>query len=427
MIILDKALEERARSGNPIRVAVMGAGVMGSGIIFQILNSTPGIHLAGVYDHNREHAERSLIRAGMDTIVEISSRKDVEENTRNENTVIVPDPSVLLEADNIDAVVEATGDVEFGTNIALRAIEQGKHIIQMNAELGALLGPILKYKADKAGVIYTDSDGDQPGVIMNLYRYVKAIGFKPVLAGNIKGLQDPYRTPETQKGYAEQYGLKPEMATSFADGTKISMEMALVANATELRVGKRGMYGPECDHVDNAPDHFPADQMMETGLVDYLLGARPAPGVFIIGFQDHPVQRHYLNYYKMGEGPFYVFYTPYHLCHFEVPLTVARAVLFKDASVAPLGGPVCEVITTAKRDLVAGELLDGIGGFTCYGVLENHEIVSAENLLPMSQSSGAVLKKAAKKDHAITYADVNLPAGRICDSLKLKQNSLFKT
>ena len=146
---------------------------------------------------------------------------------------------------------------------------------------------------------------------MNLYRWVDTIGYKPVLAGNIKGLQDHYRTPETQKGFADAVKQKPKMITSFADGTKISMEMAVVANATGFRVGKRGMYGPECKHVTEAVNLFPMDQLMNGGIVDYVLGAEPGPGVFVLGYNDNPIKQQYAQYLKMGDGPLYVFYVFY--------------------------------------------------------------------------------------------------------------------
>ena len=332
---------------------------------------------------------------------------------------------LLCEAENIDALIEVTGTIEYSAHVVMKAIENNKHVILMNAELDATIGPILKVYADRAGVIITTSDGDQPGVIMNLYRYVNAIGFKPVLAGNMKGLQDPYRTPETQKGYAEKYKQKPQMVTSFADGTKISMEMAVVANATGLKAGKRGMYGPRCEHVNDAVNLFPMDKMLNGGIVDYILGAEPAPGVFVLGYNENPIQQQYMNYYKMGDGPIYVFYTPYHICHFETPITVARAVLFKDAAAAPIGGPVCDVITTAKRDLKAGEVLDGIGGFTCYGMIENIDVALAEDLLPMGLSEGCHLQRDIPKDRTITYADVELPPGRLADRLRSEQDAYF--
>jgi predicted homoserine dehydrogenase-like protein len=261
---------------------------------------------------------------------------------------------------------------------------------------------------------------------MNLYRFVRTIGYNPVLAGNIKGLQDPYRTPETQKRFAAEHNISPLMATSFADGTKISMEMAVVANATGFKVGRRGMYGPRCSHVREAVNLFQTSTLMKGGLVDYILGAEPGPGVFVLGYNDHPARQSYMKYFKMGDGPLYVFYVPYHLPHLEVPLTVARAVLFKDAAVAPIGGQVVDVITVAKRDIKSGEILDGIGGFTCYGVAENSETCQSENLLPMGLAEGCRLKRDIPKDQVLTYDNVELPNDRLCDRLRSEQNIYFR-
>ncbi|RMF32476.1 MAG: NAD(P)-dependent oxidoreductase, partial [Chloroflexi bacterium] len=385
----------------------------------------PGMDLVAISNRTLSEAERAYRQAGVESVRVVETVAQLEDAISRGQPAITEDAMLLCRAGGIDAIIEVTGTIEFGARVALEAIEYGKHLILMNAELDATLGPILKVYADRAGVVITNADGDQPGVIMNLYRYVKAIGYKPVLAGNIKGLHDPYRTPETQRAYAAKYHQKPRMVTSFADGTKISMEMAVVANATGLRVGKRGMYGFHCEHVRDALTLYPMDQLLNGGLVDYIVGAEPRPGVFVLGYNDHPIQRQYMRYYKMGEGPLYVFYTPYHLCHLEVPLTVARAVLFHDAAVAPLGGPVAEVITVAKRDLKAGEVLDGIGGFTCYGMLENYDVAQAENLLPMGLSEGCRLKRDIPKDRAITYPDVELPPNRLSDRLRAEQTAYF--
>jgi predicted homoserine dehydrogenase-like protein len=398
---------------------------MGRGIALQLLAMSRGIHLVGVSNRTLSHAERAFRDAGITEIAVADSVSAVEEAGRRGNHVVTQDPMVLCEAENIDVIIEATGEIEFGAQVVLHAIEAQKHVILMNSELDAVVGPILKVYADRAGVIYTNSDGDQPGVIMNLLRFVEGIGCRPVLAGNMKGLQDPYRTPETQKAFAERYYQKPRMVTSFADGTKISMEMAVVANATGFRAGQRGMYGPDCEHVTEAASLFPMDQLMGDGLVDYVLGAQPGGGVFILGYNENSIQQRYLNYYKMGDGPIYVFYTPYHLCHLEVPNTVARAVLFGDVTAAPIGGPVCEVLTAAKRDLRAGEVLDGIGGFTCYGVLDNVEDIQGEGLLPMSLSEGCRMRRDVPRDSILGYDDVSLPENRLCDRLREEQVAHF--
>jgi predicted homoserine dehydrogenase-like protein len=425
MIIVDTALEKRQREGNPIRVGLVGAGYMGRGVALQIIHSVPGMRLAAIYNRSLGKADRAYRQAGITEIYTVDSSAQLDDNIASERASITDDATIICQSDNIDVIIEVTGTIEFASRIVMDAIRSGKHIVMMNAELDATLGPILKVEADKAGVVLTNSDGDQPGVIINLFRFVRSIGCKPVLAGNMKGLQDPYRTPETQKGYAEKFHQKPTMVTSFADGTKVSMEMAVVANATGFKAGKRGMYGPRCGHVNEAPSLFSKDQMLDTGLVDYILGAEPAPGVFIIGYQENPLQQQYLTYYKMGDGPFYVFYTPYHLCHLETPLTAARAVLFQDAASAPISRPVCDVVATAKRDLVKGEVLDGIGGFTCYGVLENADVSFDEDLLPMGLAEGCTLNKDIPQDAVITYSDVEFPDNRFCDTLRAQQNARF--
>lgn len=425
MIIVDKALEERQKEGNPIRVGLVGAGYIGRGTTLQVEKYIKGMNLVAISNRTLARAEAAYREAEVESIKKVETVTQLEGSIANGHYAIMDNPMLLCEAEGIDAVIEATGEVEFGAHVAMKAIENRKHIILMNAELDATVGPILKVYADRAGVVVTDADGDQPGVMMNLFRFVETIGYDPVLAGNIKGLLDHYRTPQTQKGFAEQYGITPQMATSFADGTKISMENAIVANATGFKVGKRGMYGPQCSHVSEAVSLFPMDQLLNGGLVDYILGAKPHFGVFVLGYNEHPVRQHYMQHFKMGDGPLYVFYTPYHLPHLEVPLTVARAVLFKDAAVVPLAGPVCDVITIAKRDLKAGEKLDGIGGFTCYGTIDNYDVCQAENLLPMGLSEGCRLTLDIQRDQAITYADVKLPTGRLCDKLRSEQDAYF--
>ena len=217
------------------------------------------------------------------------------------------------------------------------------------------------------------------------------------------------------------------MITSFADGTKLSMEATILANATGFRVARRGMYGHRCAHVRDTLTLYSLDELLRGGLVEYILGAEPHTGAFVLGYSDHPTKREYMSYFKMGEGPLYAFYTPYHLPHLQIVPTVARAVLFRDATVAPRGEPVCDVLTVAKRDLKAGEVLDGIGGFTCYGTIDNADVARRENLLPMGLSQGCRLSRDVALDHAITYDDVVLPEGRLGDQLRAEQTAHFAT
>lgn len=425
MIIVDRALEQRQRDGKPVRVAMVGAGAMGRGIALQILTAVPGMELVAISNRHIDAARRVYREAGAEQIETVETVAKLEDAIARRRYAVTDDAMLLCRAEGIDAVLEVTGTIEFGARVVLEAVKHGKHVIAMNAELNGTLGPILKVYADKAGVVLTDADGDQPGVLINLYRFVAGIGCRPVLCGNIKGLHDPYRNPTTQEGFARTHHLTPNMATSFADGTKISFEMAIVANATGFRVGVRGMHGPKFDDVQDAAGFFPLDQLLQRGWCDYIVGARPSPGVFVLGYHEHPLQKHYLRLYKLGDGPLYTFYTPYHLCHFEVPFTVARAVLFHDAAVTPRGGPLVDVVATAKRDLRGGDTIDGIGFYMTYGLAENSDVVAAQRLLPMGLAEGCRLKRDVVKDQVLTYADVQVPEGRLCDELRAEQETRF--
>lgn len=427
MMIVDTALQQREREGKPIRVALVGAGYMGRGITQQMVNCMVGMKLVAIANRSLAGAERAYTEAGATMLQPVETVAQLENAIAKGVYAITNNPLLLCQAENVDAVIEATGEVEFAAHVAMEAIQNHKHLILIDAELDATLGPILKVYADRAGVVITDTDGDEPGVAMNLYRFVKTLGYQPVLAGNIKGFIDPYRTPETQKAFADKVGQKPPMITSFADGTKLSMEATLLANATGLKVGKRGMFGHRCAHVKDILTHFTPEQLLQQGLVDYALGAEPGTGAFVVGYNDNPRLGKYMSYFKMGDGPLYLFYTPYHLPHLQISLTVARAVLFRDPTIAPMGAPVCDVITIAKRDLQVGEMLDGIGGFTCYGTIENSQVCQAEHLLPMGLSHGCRLKRKVAKDQAIAYADVELPTGRLSDKLRAEQDAHFKT
>ncbi|WP_414572963.1 NAD(P)H-dependent oxidoreductase [Nostoc sp. CCY 9925] len=427
MIIIDRALQARAAASNPIKVGMIGAGFMGRGIANQIVNSVPGMELVAIFNRKIDAAKQAYSEAGIEDIQVVATVGELEDAIANGKYAVTDDAKLLCRAQSIDALIEVTGAIEFGAQIVTEAIAHRKHVIMMNAELDGTIGPILKVYADKAGVILSACDGDQPGVQMNLYRFVKSIGLTPLLCGNIKGLQDPYRNPTTQEGFAKRWGQKPHMVASFADGTKISFEQAIVANATGMKVAKRGMLGYDfTGYVDEMAQLYDVEQLKELGgIVDYVVGAKPGPGVYVFATHDDPKQRHYLNLYKLGEGPLYSFYTPYHLCHFEVPLSVARVVLFGDAVMSPLAGPLVDVITTAKIDLKAGETLDGIGYYMTYGQCENSDIVQQQNLLPIGLAEGCRLKRDISRDEVLTYDDVELPEGRLCDRLRAEQNSYF--
>jgi predicted homoserine dehydrogenase-like protein len=429
MFIVDHELERLEQCGTPIRVGMVGAGFMARGIVRQMLRHTKGMELVAISNRRPEVARQIYAESGEDDVAYVKSPNALDDCIARRQRTITDDPMLLCDAKGIDVILEVTGTIEFAAQVAMRAISQRKHVVMMNAELDGTLGPILKCHADRAGVVITNTEGDQPGVIMNLYRWVKGLGIRPVLCGNIKGLHDPYRNPTTQEGFARKWGMKAPMVTSFADGTKISFENAIVANATGMRVAKRGMHGPVVEPgtpIQESVNWYPLDELLEgPGVVDYCVGAMPNPGIFVLGTTSDAFDTHYLSLYKMGPGPLYCFYLPYHLCHFEVPFTVARAAIFRDATIAPLGAPCVDVVAAAKRDLVAGEILDGLGHYMTYGLCDNAQTVHTERLLPIGLAEGCRLRRNVARDQVLGYEDIELPPDRLCDSLRIEQDNRF--
>lgn len=427
MILVDTALKQRAAAGKPVRVGMAGTGFMGRGIAHQIARYTPGMTLAAVFSRDVHRGQLALSEAGVENVRVADTVSSLRQAVARGECAVTDDAALLCQADDIDVLIDATGAVEFGARLALDAIRHGKHLVLMNAELDGTVGPILKWHADRAGVILTGCDGDQPGVQMNLYRFVKSIGLTPLVCGNIKGLQDRYRNPATQADFARRWGQTPHMVTSFADGTKISFEQAIVANATGMRVATRGMLGLQhTGHVDELVGRFDVDQLRAWGgIVDYVVGALPSPGVFVFAARNDDRQGVYLDYGKLGRGPLYSFYVPYHLTVLEAPLSAARVALFGDAVIAPLAGPRVDVVATAKIALEAGEVLDGLGGFKTYGLCENADVAHAQRLLPMGLAEGCRLKRSLARDDVIRYDDVELPGGRVVEELRAEQDRRF--
>ena len=418
---VDTALREREATGQPIRVGMVGAGATGRAIALQLGTPAPGIRLVALANRTPVHGERAFKEAGIAEWSRADSAREAEAHIARGRAVLTEDPAVLTACGSIDVIVEVTGTVEPAARVVLDAFDQGKHVVIVNAELDSLLGPILKAKADQAGVVVTNTDGDEPGVAMTLYRYLRSLGLRPVAAGNLKGMVDYYRNPDTQRAFAEKNDQDARKVTSFADATKLSMEATVLANATGLRAGRRGMYGPACNHVREMAHLLPAEQMLAMGLVDYALGAEPFTGAFVIVHEESALKKVQLAYYKLGDGPFYVFYTPFHLPHIQIASTIGRAVIHHDPTVAPLAGPVCEVVTVAKRDLKAGERLDGIGGFCAYGLIDNTATARASAALPIGLSEGRVLRRDVAKDEIVSFNDVDQSHGRLIDRLWKEQ------
>jgi predicted homoserine dehydrogenase-like protein len=420
---VDTALQLREREGRPVRVVLIGAGATGRAIALQLGTPVPGIRIAGIANRTASHAERAFREAGITDWSTTDSASSAEASIRRGVPVLTDDPALLVRNPLVDVVLEVTGTVDFAAQLTLDAIEHGKHTVIVNAELDSTLGPILKARADAAGVVLTNTDGDEPGVAMTLYRYLKTLGLRPVAAGNIKGMVDYYRNPDTQRAFAEKNDQDVRKVTSFADATKLSMETTVLANATGFGVGRRGMFGPPCANVSELATLLNPEAMLGGGIVDYALGAAPHTGGFVVIHEDNPLKQQQLGYYKMGPGPFYVFYTPFHLPHLQIASTIGRAAVLNDATVAAAGAPRCEVVAVAKRDLRAGEQLDGIGGYCTYGLIDNSPTARAMDALPMGLSEGCTLRHGVAKDRVVTRADVTMPAERLSDRLWAEQFS----
>jgi len=428
MIIIDNALKAREEQRKPIRVAILGAGFMGQGLTNQIVNSVPGMRLVAVYSRKVKKGLHVYNYSGLDGVVVATTQAQCEDAIRAGKPVVTEDAMLLAHSEQVDVIVDTTGSVEFGSRIALEAFQHRKDVVMVNAEIDATVGPILQTYAAKHGAILSACDGDEPGIQVNLYRWVKGLGLIPRVMGNIKGLQDPYRNPATQKGFAEKWGQNPAMVTSFADGSKISFEQAIVANATGLVVKSRGMSrGAEYkDDVMKIGKLYDIEELRSLGgIVDYVVGT-PLTKVYCLAEHTDPKQRHYLSLYKMGDGPLFPFFIPYHLVHFEVPNSIARVVLFRDGVAKPLGGPVVEVCAVAKQNLKQGETLDDYGMYMTYGEAVNTDEMSKNRYLPEGLVEGCKLKREIRKDEVITYDDVELPPDRFADRLRAEQYRHFR-
>ena len=428
MIIVDNALEAREAEGRPIRVALIGAGFISQGLANHIVHTTPGMRLVGVFNRRVQRAFDLCQYATVGDVVAPTTQQEVDLAIQEGKVVATDDAYLLARSTGVDVLVDVTGSVEFGARVAFEAFRNKKDVVLLNAEIDATIGPILQTYAQAQGVILSACDGDEPGLQINLYRWVKGLGLTPRVIGNIKGLQDPYRNPTTQKGFADKWGQNPAMVTSFADGSKISFEQAIVANATGFVVRARGMsrgmeYKDDVMKIGKIYDFEESRKL--GGIVDYVVGT-PLTKIYVLAEHPDPKQQHYLSLYKMGDGPLYPFFLPYHLVHFEVPTAIARVVIFRDSVAKPLGGPVVEVCALAKRDLKIGEALDDYGMYMTYGEAVNADEMCGKRYLPEGLVEGCVLTRDVPKDSVITYKDVTLPANRLADQLRAEQYRRFR-
>ena len=335
--------------------------------------------------------------------------------------------AALASAPPLDITVEATGVPEMGAKVAVQAIEAGKHVMQMNVEADATVGALLRRRAREAGVIYSLSGGDEPGAIAELYEFATMLGFDVVSVG--KGKNNPLiptANPNTVEETARRQMMNPKMLSSFVDGSKTMMEMTTIANALGYVPDRRGMHGPEVTHATLASTYIPKDEggiFSGRNRVDY--GRGVAPGVFVVFTTDHPKLARDLVYLKVGAGPYWALYRPYHLTSLETPVSIAKAVLHGETTLATDLSPSAETVTIAKKTLRSGQLIDGIGGFCVYGVIERADVARGENLLPLGLASGARVVNDLKAGTPLTYADVALDESFTIPSLRREQDALI--
>jgi predicted homoserine dehydrogenase-like protein len=309
------------------------------------------------------------------------------------------------------------------------AMEHGKHLVMMNVEADVTIGPYLMSAADRLGVVYSVGAGDEPSSCMELIEFATALGYRIVAAG--KGKNNAFNrdaVPDDYREEATRRNMNPRMLVEFVDGSKTMVEMACIANATGLVPDVPGMHGPSADRDQMAKVLIPrADGgiLNRKGVVDFTVGKGVAPGVFVIVEAEHPRIIVRMVDLHIGKGPYYAFFRPYHLTSLEVPLTAARIALYGKADMVPLARPVAEVCAVAKRDLTAGETLDDYGMFMTYGEAANAEEMCADRLLPEGLVAGCKLLRDVPKDQALSYDDVELPAGRIADRLRAEQYRRF--
>lgn len=424
MLNMNKELARLEKEGTPIKVAIVGAGKMGKGLINQ-MSRIRGMSPALVINRNAEKAINALLSAGIrkDDMVISNSLKKINFALEKGKYVISEDIDIAAKANEIQVVVDATGVPKVGAKLSMDAIHNGKHIVMLNVEADSVVGPILHRYAKEAGVIYTGTAGDEPGAVMELYDFAVGLGFEVLAIG--KGKNNPINleaNPSTVYDEALKKKLKPNMLAAFIDGTNTMIEMTCMANATGFVPDIRGGHGI----VSNIDDLTSFMKLKEGGgvlnkykVVDYVRGI--APGVFLIFTTNLEEVHSQLEYLKMGSGPNYVLYRPYHLTSLETPNTIFEACINRRATIAPTEGVIADTVTVAKKNLKAGEKLDGIGGYTVYGSIEEYKVAKNQNLVPIGLiDEDTKVLRDIKKGELITYDMIELD----CNSLIYKLRKL---
>lgn len=421
---ISRELAKRESAGQPVNVAVMGTGWFGSGVV-QELYRCPGIRPKLVLGLTSSAAADCLRKAGVpgQDICAPHSSDEFRQAMLSNRYIACASNEYTEDWQGIDVFFEATGNILAGAQAALKAIAQKIHFVTIGAELDATVGYILSQKAARQDVVYSNCDGDQPGVLARIIDEVRLTGFDIVVAGNCKGFIDIHKTPEDVMPWVKP-GHNPKMITAFTDGTKQAMEMAVVANAAGLTVDKRGMRGITTTKETIVDDLTRG--LSKEGIVDYVLGingVNQGGGVFVIGKREGGRIEADMEYLKKGKGPYYLFFKDEHLCYFSAVTTIASAALLRTATIVP-SGKYTDVFASAKRDLKAGERCDGIGGGMAYGVIDDAAVVEQEGLLPVGLSEFAVLKEAVAADTPLSYSMVDFGEDNIIIKLRQEQDAL---
>ena len=428
---LAKDLAARADTGKPVRIGLVGAGEMGTDIVSRVAHMQ-GIVIGAISELNPQAAGRSVTIAYGDPDRALATDTTDALNAAIESGRIATTQKVetLLESGLIDVVIDATGIPSVGAEIGLAAMERGKHLVMMNVEADVTIGAYLRSEAERLGVIYSLGAGDEPSSCMELIEFVSAMGHRIISAG--KGKNNPLNfdaTPDTYTEEAVRRHMNPRMLVEFVDGSKTMVEMAAIANATGLIPDCPGMHGPACSRDELSKVLIPASAggvlSSDAGRVDYTIGKGVAPGVFVVAEMDHPRIRERMEDLKMGEGPYFTFFRPYHLTSLEVPLTCARAVLYGKADMVPMPVPVAEVCAVAKKDMAVGETLDQIGEYCYRAWIMTAPEARTAGAIPCGLLTGATVTAPIKKGDLITRANAAVPANSKIAILRARQDAML--
>ena len=401
-------LKARAAQGRAVTVGLAGAGQMGTDMIVQI-RRMPGLRLGAVSETRGSRAVDAALLAGWarGDIAEASSASAIDAAIEQGKLAITGDVHALAAAGRIDVVIDATGNPNVGTLLALDVIRNGKPIVMLNVEADITIGRYLHEEATKAGVIYTGAAGDEPAAALELIGFAQSLGLTIVCAG--KGKNNPLNfnaVPAEYEAEAKARNMNARMLVEFVDGSKTMIEMVAIANCTGLVPDIPGMHGPAATREELASVLVPKSDggvLSRKGCVDYSIGKGVAPGVFCIVEADHPRVVERMIDLKVGKGPYFALLRPYHLTSLEVPLSAARAVLHRQADMVPLGRPVAEAVTLAKRDLKAGEVLGKIGETQYRAWAMTHAEARTANAVPLGLAEGATVLKPVKAGGMLTY------------------------